>query len=366
MRLIACLAVPLLAACAAPLPTMPTADLPAAFASPTAATATAADTGRWWQAFGDPALDAWVDAAMAANTTLRQADARVAQAQALARAAGAATRPQLGAGVAASRQGGPLVNAAGEQGSLFSGALNLQAEVDLAGRSSRSADAARLDAEAGAAQRDAVRLAVQADVVQAWLALAALADDDARLERQAALLRRVAEVQRARRANGVVAPSVAAQAEADAAAAEAEREALAPRRAELRHQLAFLAGRAPGAAPQPALAVLPEVPAGIPSRAIARRADVAAAERRLQATLQRLGVAQAAWWPTLTLTASGGVASSELGSLLSNAARSWSLGVLLALPLWDGGRREAGIEAARAESEAAIAAWREQMLVALR
>lgn len=360
---------PLLAACAAPLPPMPpmpAVEAPAAFANPTVATAPAVGDGRWWQAFGDPALDAWMQATLAASPTLAQAEARLRHAQALARAAGAASRPQLGAGLAASRQGGPLVNAAGEQGSLFSGALNAQLELDPAGRRSRAADAARLDAEAQAAQRDGVRLALQADTVQAWLTLAALADDDARLERQAALLRRKAEVQRARQAQGLVAPALAAQAEADAVAAEAEREALAPRRAEARHRLLQLAGGSGGALPPPRPVGLPGVPAGIPAQVLARRPDVAAAERRVQAALQRLGVAQAAWWPAVTLTASGGVASGELGSLLAGAARSWGLGALLALPLWDGGRREAGIDAARADHDAALAAWREQVLLALR
>jgi multidrug efflux system outer membrane protein len=99
---------------------------------------------------------------------------------------------------------------------------------------------------------------------------------------------------------------------------------------------------------------------------LARRPDVAAAQRQLQAAQARVGVAQAAWFPSVQLTAAGGYASPELSDLFKWSARAWSVGALLSLPVFDGGRRSAGIQAATAEMDAALASYREQVLVAFK
>jgi len=108
------------------------------------------------------------------------------------------------------------------------------------------------------------------------------------------------------------------------------------------------------------------IPAGVPSTVLTRRPDVAAAQSSLLAAQQRVGVAKAAWFPSLSLTASGGYASSELSDIFKWSARAWGVGALLALPIFDGGRREAGIQNARGEMDAALAQYREQVLVAFK
>ncbi|HKX44229.1 MAG TPA: TolC family protein, partial [Burkholderiaceae bacterium] len=111
---------------------------------------------------------------------------------------------------------------------------------------------------------------------------------------------------------------------------------------------------------------LPIVPPGVPSTLLTRRPDVAAAQSSMLAAQQRVGVAQAAWFPDLSLTANGGFASSELGDLFKWSARSWGIGALLSLPVFDGGRRAAGVQGANAQWDAAAASYREQVLVAFK
>jgi len=99
---------------------------------------------------------------------------------------------------------------------------------------------------------------------------------------------------------------------------------------------------------------------------LVRRPDVSAAQRSMLAAQKRVGIAEAAWFPDLALTASGGYASPELSDLFKWSARNWGIGALLSLPIFDGGRRKAGVESATAELDAALASYREQVLVAFR
>src|SRR4029077_9240209 len=111
---------------------------------------------------------------------------------------------------------------------------------------------------------------------------------------------------------------------------------------------------------------LPVIPAGVPSTVLTRRPDVSAAQFGMLSAQQRVGVAKAAWFPDVSLTATGGYASPELGDLFKWSARAWGVGALLSLPIFDGGRREAGIQSAHAEMDAAVARYREQILVAFK
>jgi multidrug efflux system outer membrane protein len=111
---------------------------------------------------------------------------------------------------------------------------------------------------------------------------------------------------------------------------------------------------------------LPLIPAGVPGTVLARRPDVAAAQSSMLAAQQRVGVAKAAWFPRVALTATGGYASPELGDLFKWSSRAWGVGALFSLPVFDGGRREAGIQNANAELDATLAQYREQILGAFK
>ena len=160
-----------------------------------------------------------------------------------------------------------------------------------------------------------------------------------------------------------------ARVQTEVAATESEALALERQQAQLRHALAVLVGDvAMGFSLPPAAveAALPVIPPGVPSTVLARRPDVSAAQAAVLAAQARVGVAQAAWFPALALTGSAGFASPELGDLFKWSARSWGIGMLLSLPLFDGGQRVAQEEGARARLEGALAAHRGQVLTAFR
>jgi multidrug efflux system outer membrane protein len=170
-------------------------------------------------------------------------------------------------------------------------------------------------------------------------------------------------------AAGDVAELDVARARTEVAATESEVLALDRRRAELENALAVLVGDSASAFALEAAewkTALPEIPAGIPATVLARRPDVSAAQAGMQAARERVGVAQAAWFPDITLTSTGGYASSELSDLFKWSARAWGVGALLSLPVLDGGRREAGVNNATAQLDESIARYREQVLVAFR
>jgi len=111
---------------------------------------------------------------------------------------------------------------------------------------------------------------------------------------------------------------------------------------------------------------LPTIPPGVPATVLTRRPDISAAQKSVLAAQARVGVAQAAWFPDIALTGGGGYASADIGDLLKWSARSWGIGALLALPVFDGGRREAGVQSASAQLDGALSSYRTQVLVAFK
>ncbi|WAC73401.1 efflux transporter outer membrane subunit [Roseateles sp. SL47] len=323
--------------------------------------------GDWWLAFGDAQLNDLVQRALRNNTDLQSAVARLAQARALSRSADADRMPQLGASVGAYR--GTTAGEGPALTPLYSAGLNASWEADITGRLSQASRAARLDTQAREALLQSTRLMVQADVAQTYLSLR-FTDQERRLVRDTVTAYRetLALTQRRYQA-GDVAELDLARVQTEVASTEADAVALDRRRAQLENALAVLLGESASGFTLPEatdLAALPAIPAGLPSAVLARRPDVAAAQRSLLAAQARVGVAQAAWFPSLTLTATGGYASPELSDVFKWSARAWSVDALLSLPLFDGGRRKAGIESAQASLDLAMASYRQQLLQALR
>lgn len=367
------LAALVLAGCAsapAPLPALP--ELPAAFAETqgqwtTAAPAEAQARGAWWKAFGDATLDDLVERAARGNTSLQTAAARLAQARAVLRATDSQRALQLGVGASAERAAQPGLGLA--PGTVLSTGASLSYELDLFGRLAKASDAAALDAQAREALLQSTRLLVQAEVAQAYFALRALDDERTLVRDTVEAYRDTLRLTERRVAAGDIAELDLARVRSEVAATEAEALALDRQRARLEHGLALLLGEPASGfrlAPSPWQTTLPRVPAGVPSTVLARRPDVSAAQHGLLAAQARVGVAQAAWFPSLALTGAGGFASNDLSDLFRWSARAWSVGALLSLPILDGGRREAGVASARAELDGALAGYREQVLVAFR
>lgn len=325
--------------------------------------------GDWWKVFSDPVLDHLVERAGLGNTNIQLAAARLAQARALVRSAAANRSPQADAAAGLNRQGGPLVNAAGSNGTLITASVNLSYEVDLLGRLSMAQDAAALDAQSRDALLQSTRLVEQADVAQTYFSLRSLDAERAVANAAVQSYRDSLRLTERRLRAGLVAELDVARLRTEVATSQAEVLTLERRRAELEHALALLVGEAAtqfNLAQTPWVTTLPLIPAGIPSEMLARRPDVSAAQRSLLAAQTRLGAARTAWFPSLVLTASGGQASPDLGDLFRMSTRAWGLGALLALPLFDGGRREAATRQADAEVDAMLATYRGQVLTAFK
>jgi outer membrane protein, multidrug efflux system len=364
----------LLAACATPSTFVPTAApaAPAAFKEAdgrwaTVSAAALPGQGRWWAVFADPVLDDLVQRADGGNTGLQLAAARLTQARALLRGAEADRRPQLGVAAGVSR--GNLATPGHSQPVTVSSAgASASWEPDLFGRLAQARSAAALDAQSRESLLLSTRLLVQAEVAQTYFALRAL-DDERRLLRETVAAFRDTERLTARRfAAGDVAELDLARVQIEVAATQSQALALDRRRAQLEHALAVLLGELPSGfalAEAPWGGALPQVPAGIPSQVLVRRPDVAAAHSTMLAAQQRVGIARSAWLPDVALTADGGFAATDIADVFKWSARSWGIGALLSLPLFDGGRREARVLGAEAAWDAAAAGWREQVLVAV-
>ena len=323
--------------------------------------------GEWWKAFADPILDDLETRAVTGNNDIRIAAARVAQARALVQGVDASRSLQANLNTNVNRQGGPLINAAGGGGTLVTASASLSYELDLIGRVGSASKAATFDAEAREAAMQSVRLVVQADVAKDYLSLRALDAQRAILIEAVTAQREAFRLMEHRFVSGYIAAPEVARVREQLAKAESDVILLDERRAVVRHALAVLVGevasgfRIAEAVRAPAL---PMVPPGIPSTVLARRPDIAEAQRTVLAARARLRVAEVAWFPNVALTAAGGQASSDVSELFRVSARAWGIGALLALPVLDGGRRKAGIAGANAELDTSIATYRERVLTA--
>ena len=353
------------------LPPTPTAFKesagPQAAASAVATSAVPMAQAAWWKVFADPVLDQLVDQATRNNSSVQVAAGRLAQARAIARSTDANRSVQAGLGAGAARQTDSTANNLPR--TTVSATASLSYEVDLFGKLAGASNAALLDASAREALLRSTRLLVQADVAQTYLSLRALDAERTLVRDTLQAYRNTLRLTEVRLREGDVAELDVARVRTEVASTESEALALDRRRAELEHALAVLVGEVASnfqVTPAEWATALPMIPAGVPSTVLARRPDVAAAQTSLQAAQARVGVAQTAWFPTFSLTASGGYAAPEVGDLFKMSMRGWGIGALMSLPLFDGGRREAGVQGANADMDIALAQYREQILVAFR
>jgi multidrug efflux system outer membrane protein len=335
----------------------------------------AAPRGEWWKVFRDPALDALEAQAIAANQNLAVAAARVKQARTLVGVAQADRIPQVNGGVGPYRfkpSGASQRLPDGETVSPYTvwrGVLTFSYEVDLFGRVGNRIDAARADAEGAEASFRSVLLALQADVAQTYFALRQTDAELGVLRTTVKLREDTVKLVQRRFDLGDISELDLAQAKTSLALTRNEAIALERIRAQLEHALAVLTGRAPASfdlAAGPLAAEVPAIPAGLPSALLERRPDIAAAQRAMAASNARIGVAKAAFFPSLTLTGQGGFESADLGDLFQWSSRTWLLGPLfgtiLSMPLIDGGRNQANLDRAYAVLEESMAAYRQTVL----
>ncbi|GER11149.1 efflux transporter outer membrane subunit [Variovorax boronicumulans] len=367
-----------LAGCASVPSGMPTVPTAAQFKEQPGATAPAGFTratpaeaqprGEWWLAFNDPVLNTLIQRAEVDNTNIQAAAARLAEARALARSAQADRLPQIGLGAGANRGAGlDKATASTRPGTMTNIGATFSYEVDLFGRLSGTADAAKLDAAGREALLQSTRLAVQAEVAQTYLQLRALDAERVLVRESVAAYRDTLRLTQRRQQAGDIAELDVARVQTEVSSTESDALALDRQRAQVEHALAVLVGDSAssfGMRPDDWATALPVIPPGVPSTVLTRRPDVSAAQSAVMAAQARVGVAQTAWFPNISLTGAAGYASPEIGDLFKWSARSWGVGALLSLPIFDGGRREAGVQGANAQLDGALASYRSQVLVA--
>jgi len=345
----------------------PEVETPAAYKElegwATAKPADAIPKGKWWEVFNDPVLNDLAEQVSVSNQQLAAAEARYRQAQAAVTSARAGLFPTVGADAGGSRSR----RGEGSAASSYSIGLDARWELDLWGRVRRLVEASRAGEEASAADLENARLSLQASLATAYFQLRVADTQRALLEDSVKAFEASLRIARNRYEAGVAAKVDVVNAESQLKSIEAQAIDLRATRAQLEHAVAVLVGKPPAAfslAPVRFEVRIPEIPAGLPAALLERRPDVAAAERRMAAANARVGVAQAAYFPTLALTGSGGFASNALSTLISAPSRVWSLGAGLATTLLDFGARGAAVDTARATYDAAVADYRQAVLEA--
>ncbi len=358
----------------------PTPDLPVAWTleAPwrTGVPADAADKGDWWKAFGDPELDALEQRAMADSPTLAIAAARLAQARTTVTAQSAGLFPSLSLGsrdqrfrITANR---PLSNYAVPNASTvqndFPVSLSASYEVDLAGRVSRSIEGAKASAQQSAADLANTRLVVSAELASDWYSLVTLDASLDVLAHSIALQRRALDFVNQRHELGAGSGLEVAQQQALLDNTLTQVDVQKRQRAQFEHAIAALVGApAPGFS-LPALKrdlQPPAIPVGVPSDLLQRRPDVASAERAMAAANAQIGVATAAFYPSVFLQPSIGQESRLLSSLFDAPSLIWSVGVSATQTLFDAGRTRANVDFAKAGYDVAVATYRRTVLTAM-
>ena len=337
----------------------------------------AAPKGPWWQRFGDPQLDALTQQSLASNPSLALAEARLAQSRALLAATSAAVLPQLGLGARASRQrisaNRPLSNYASPNFSTVQNdlvlAMAVSYEFDFAGRLQRSIEGASASLEQSAADFENVRLLLTTDLATTYYNLRALDIELDVLDRAIALLGRALDLVKARYELGAATGLDVAQQQALLDTTLVQVDLLKRQRDQFEHAIATLVGVA---APDFALPrdvrdlVPPAVPLGVPSDVLERRPDIASAERAMAAANAQIGVANAAFYPSVTLSpALYGVESRSLSTLFDAPSVLWAIGLSASQVLFDNGRLKASADFARAGHAATIANYRRVVLIAM-
>jgi NodT family efflux transporter outer membrane factor (OMF) lipoprotein len=336
----------------------------------------AAHRDNWWAIFVDERLNVLEVDAIARNPSLAVAKERLNQARAIVTVNRAALFPQLNANLGASREKSspdrPLAaynvpNTSTVQNDLSAG-FSVQYEVDLFGGVRRQAESARASEQQTQADLENARLVVTAEVAADYFNLRALDAEIDVVRQNITAQRRALEFVSSRHDMGVASGLDLAQAQSQLDSTVTQIDLLRVQRAQFEHALASLVGAgAPGFVVAPALTQLavPPIPIGVPSDLLERRPDVASAERAMAAANAQIGVAKAAYFPSVPLTGSYGVESNRLASLFSAASTLWSLGIAATESLFDAGRLSANVDFAQAGYRASIANYRQTVLTAM-
>lgn len=330
-----------------------------------AAPADTLEKGPWWQLFGDATLNQLADSVEVSNQNIAVAVANYTRARALVAQQRASLFPTVNLTGSADRSG----SRSGEGNSASAYRLNIGSswEPDIWGRLRAGVTGAQASAAASLADLAAARLSIQGELAANYFSLRELDAERALLATTIAGYERVRLITSNRFEAGIAARSDVLQAETTLASAKNDDLGLALQRAQLEHAIAILVGKAPSMfalAVAPWTQTVPEVPLGVPSTLLQRRPDIAAAERRVAAANAEIGIARAAYYPDIGLSASYGTGGSAVGDLFKASTAAWSFGLSAAQTLFNAGATRAAVEGAEAAQQAAVAQYRQTVLTA--
>lgn len=334
------------------------------------------DKGAWWSMYHDAVLDGLETQVAQSNQTVKEYEAAYRQAHEVTAAARAAFFPTVGVTATGTRAhtAGALSTSGtgtGNTANSFQGGLEASWVPDLWGKTRRTVESDRDLAQASAADLANARLAAQASLAQDYFQLRVLDAQSGVYATMIASYRQFVRITQVQFQQGTQPQSALLTAQTQLLDAQAAQQALGVQRAAMEHAIAVLVGKAPSqlsiAAADAALAPggeVPVAPVSLPSTLLQRRPDIAAAERRMASENALVGVATAAYFPTVTLSGEVGTAASTLGGLFGAGAGLWSLGGSLAETLLDFGARHAQVQAARAAYDEQVATYRQTVLTA--
>jgi len=373
-NLVLTLAIPALAACTlGPNYVRPEAPVPVAFKEVAGWKIAQPGEGRldeaWWQLFNDPDLTALEEQVVISNQNLVAAEAQVRQARALVQEQRAGYFPTASVGASVTRSQRAVTSSAvsgnTQTSTAYSLPFDLSWEADIWGKVRRGVEGASDRYQASEADLAAARLSAQAELAQDYLLLRVQDAQQELFDATVASLQKAYDLTRNRYEAGVVAKSDLLQADTQLKTTRAQAIDLGIQRAQLEHAIALLIGKPASSfslPPRAYVPVFPQIPTGLPSQLLERRPDIAAAERRMAAANADIGVAKAAYYPSVSLSASAGFQAATLANWLTWPSRFWALGPAISQTLFDGGLRRAQNEQVRAAYDLTVATYRQTVL----
>lgn len=324
----------------------------------------------WWEIFADPELNSLEQQVEISNQNVAQAEAQFRQARALVQAARAAYFPTVTVGVgitrtATSATSGASTSRNNQTFTQHSLPVDVSWELDVWGRIRRTVESSEATAQASAADLEAATLSARAELAQDYFQLRSLDGQKQLLDNTAVAFEKSLELTNNRYRSGIASRGDVLQAETQLKTTQAQAIDVGVQRAQLEHAIALLIGKAPAdltIAETPLATQAPTIPTGVPAELLKRRPDVASAERTVASANAQIGVAEAAYYPTVSIDTLGGFESSSASKWLSAMGRFWSAGLSASETLFDGGSRRAQVDQARAVYDADVAAYHQSVL----
>jgi NodT family efflux transporter outer membrane factor (OMF) lipoprotein len=324
----------------------------------------------WWQLFGNSELNGLEEQVNASNQNLKAAEARFREARALIQLNRSGLFPTISTSPSITTNRISANNPAGTRAGDFGDytlPIDVNYELDAWGRIRRSIAAAREETQASAGDLETIRLSLHAELAIDYFELRSLDAQKKLLDETMVAYQKALELTQNRFDGGLTSRAEVAQARTQLETTRAQDIGVEVAQATFQHAIAILMGRTPESltlAAAPLSAAPPVIPVGIPSQLLERRPDIAAAERRMAEANEQIGIARAAFFPTLMLTATGGLEGSTPINWLTWPSRLWAVGPLVAETIFDAGRRRAVSESATASYDESVANYRENALEA--